>query len=229
LVIVPFRSSIMSGDEMLNIPHSYLLSDALRTANPSSSAHSSTSMRLMGSPHPFLPQALKNTITTSTSGDIHLYADSATAADESPILFLDCEGFEGSDVPRGLRARWMVNLPQKEEHVWRPHTRGSFIHSAPASFSSRLALWQNQLISRGASYRTPLRVPADPKTKASSHRSFLSLIASRGGNKPDFDWSIESSSNAFLADEDVAELKNFYSTFVSPTFHQWITPGLTLY
>jgi hypothetical protein len=47
----------------INIPHSYRLSDALRTENPSSSAHSSTRMRPMGNPRPFLPQALRSTIT----------------------------------------------------------------------------------------------------------------------------------------------------------------------
>lgn len=39
----------------------------------------------------------------STSSDIHLYADSQTAFGESAILFLDCEDFEGTDVPRSLK------------------------------------------------------------------------------------------------------------------------------
>src|SRR6266436_5244813 len=39
----------------------------------------------------------------STSSDIHLYIDSATVRDQFPIHFLDCEGFEGSDLPISLK------------------------------------------------------------------------------------------------------------------------------
>jgi hypothetical protein len=41
---------------------------------------------------------------------------------------------------------------------------------------------------------------------------FLIFNRFRGGRHLDFDWSIESSSDAFLANGDVAELKIFYST-----------------
>jgi hypothetical protein len=41
---------------------------------------------------------------------------------------------------------------------------------------------------------------------------FLIFNRFRGGRQPDFDWSIKSSSDAFLASGDVAELKIFYST-----------------
>ncbi|RMY73507.1 hypothetical protein D0863_03837 [Hortaea werneckii] len=41
-----------------------------------------------------------------TSGDVHLYADPATHAEQLPILFADCEGFEGGErIPLGARAR----------------------------------------------------------------------------------------------------------------------------
>lgn len=34
-----------------------------------------------------------------TSGDVHLYADPATAFTQLPILYADCEGLEGGEVP----------------------------------------------------------------------------------------------------------------------------------
>lgn len=39
-----------------------------------------------------------------TSGDVHLYADQRTHADQLPILYADCEGFEGGEkTPMGAR------------------------------------------------------------------------------------------------------------------------------
>lgn len=41
-----------------------------------------------------------------TSGDVHLYADASTHGERLPILYADCEGFEGGErVPVGSRAR----------------------------------------------------------------------------------------------------------------------------
>jgi hypothetical protein len=41
----------------------------------------------------------------STSSDIHLYADWRTANSDSPILFWDCEGFDGSNLPSSYLAK----------------------------------------------------------------------------------------------------------------------------
>ncbi|KAK3996362.1 hypothetical protein QBC44DRAFT_403535 [Cladorrhinum sp. PSN332] len=35
----------------------------------------------------------------STSSDVHLFADPATLREEDPMLFVDCEGFSGTDTP----------------------------------------------------------------------------------------------------------------------------------
>ncbi|CAK1357491.1 hypothetical protein CB0940_07777 [Cercospora beticola] len=41
-----------------------------------------------------------------TSGDVHLYADPTSHTEQLPILYADCEGFEGGErVPLGARAR----------------------------------------------------------------------------------------------------------------------------
>jgi hypothetical protein len=41
-----------------------------------------------------------------TSGDVHLYADPPTNSGERPVLYADCEGFEGGEkLPRGARLR----------------------------------------------------------------------------------------------------------------------------
>lgn len=46
---------------------------------------------------------------SSTSSDINLYADWKTTDSDSPILFLDCEGFEGSQLPTSLTAKTKKN------------------------------------------------------------------------------------------------------------------------
>jgi predicted acylesterase/phospholipase RssA len=55
-------------------------------------------------PSPVVGSVVNDTLPTS--GDVHLYADPATHAEQLPILFADCEGFEGGErVPLGARSR----------------------------------------------------------------------------------------------------------------------------
>lgn len=50
-----------------------------------------------------------------TSGDVHLYADPATHAEQLPILYADCEGFEGGErTPLGARARRRASTAEPE-------------------------------------------------------------------------------------------------------------------
>lgn len=57
-----------------------------------------------------------------TSGDVHLYADPATHAEQLPILYADCEGFEGGErTPLGARSRRHMTSEQeasKSAHVY---------------------------------------------------------------------------------------------------------------
>jgi hypothetical protein len=60
--------------------------------------------------------------TVPTSGDVHLYADPASHAEQLPILYADCEGFEGGErTPLGARVarRGGHNEPElsREGHV----------------------------------------------------------------------------------------------------------------
>lgn len=55
-------------------------------------------------PSPIVGSVVNDTLPTS--GDVHLYADPATHAEQLPILYADCEGFEGGErTPLGARAR----------------------------------------------------------------------------------------------------------------------------
>lgn len=55
-------------------------------------------------PAPPVGSAINDSL--ATSGDVHLYADPATHLDPLPILFADCEGFEGGErIPLGSRSQ----------------------------------------------------------------------------------------------------------------------------
>ncbi|KAF2721275.1 hypothetical protein K431DRAFT_224804 [Polychaeton citri CBS 116435] len=62
-----------------------------------------------------------------TSGDVHLYADPSTHAEQLPLLYADCEGFEGGErLPIGARARHRTNGDvgsRNGEMDWDVHTR----------------------------------------------------------------------------------------------------------
>lgn len=68
-----------------------------------------------------------------TSGDVHLYADPATHAEVLPILYADCEGFEGGErLPLGARSRKRAGSD--------PYTRET---SRLANVNSRVIEWAN--------------------------------------------------------------------------------------
>ncbi|KAH9825933.1 Patatin-like phospholipase [Teratosphaeria destructans] len=59
-----------------------------------------------------------------TSGDVHLYADPATHAEQLPILFADCEGFEGGErIPLGARAKKQLLTRDDPSRSGQVHTR----------------------------------------------------------------------------------------------------------
>ena len=148
----------------------------------------------------------------STSSDIHLYPDSVTACDESPILFLDCEGFGGSDVPRSLRAklkdskvvakrRGLVEVAYPRL-VYAFSTCVVFVTSGPLAGADDIKRRLISYASQGAS---------GSRNQGFKPSLFVVFNRFEDGSKPDFDWSIDSSSKAFLADENRAALENFYS------------------
>jgi hypothetical protein len=148
---------------------------------------------------------------TSTSSDIHLYADLATACSKSPVLFLDCEGIEGSDVPAGLawmspdvaaRRREFVNVVYPRL-VYAFSTCIVFVTSGPLAGAEEIKRRLISYASQGAS-----------GSKNQGFKPSLFVVFNRfgDGNRPNFDWSIDSSSDAFLANGNIAELKNFYGS-----------------
>lgn len=84
---------------------------------------------------PVFPSPIVGSIindTMPTSGDVHLYADPATHAEQLPILYADCEGFEGGErVPLGARSRRRANSdPEK-----RDQSKLSHVHSRPIAWA----------------------------------------------------------------------------------------------
>ena len=147
---------------------------------------------------------------SSTSSDIHLYSDPMTACDESPIHFLDCEGFEGSDVP--------ISLTMSKEDAG---DRRKFVEVAYPrllyAFSTCIVFVTSGHLAQADDVKRRLIEYASQGASGSKNQGFkpsLFVVFNRftdNDNKPNFDWSIDSSSKAFLASGDVAELNNFYS------------------
>jgi len=71
--------------------------------------------------------------TLPTSGDVHLYADPATHAEQLPMLYADCEGFEGGErTPLGARSRRRARSdPSKDDP-----SRLSHVHSRPIEWAN---------------------------------------------------------------------------------------------
>ncbi|KAK0868567.1 hypothetical protein LTR87_014099 [Friedmanniomyces endolithicus] len=82
-------------------------------------------------PSPVVGSVVNDTLPTS--GDVHLYADPATHAEQLPMLFADCEGFEGGErTPLGARSRRRARSdPTKDESA------------RPGNVHSRLIEWAN--------------------------------------------------------------------------------------
>lgn len=68
-----------------------------------------------------------------TSGDVHLYADPATHAEQLPLLYADCEGFEGGErTPLGARSRKRARSdPSKEDP-----SRFANVHARPIQWAN---------------------------------------------------------------------------------------------
>lgn len=98
-------------------------------------------------PSPVVGSVVNDTLPTS--GDVHLYADPATHAEQLPILYADCEGFEGGErVPLGARARRRVNSDLDKGQL-----------SKPANMYSRPIEWFNSEESRQREYAVTALYP----------------------------------------------------------------------
>ena len=143
----------------------------------------------------------------STSSDIHLYADSATACDESPILLLDCEGFDGTEVPFSLQVEGVTDRSLVKTAyprlVYTFSTCVVFVTSGPLGGSEDITA---QLISYA------LRGASGSRNQGFKPSLFVVFNRFDGGDSPDFDWSIEASSKAFLRHRNLARLDYFYNS-----------------
>lgn len=108
-------------------------------------------------PSPVVGSVVNDTLPTS--GDVHLYADPATHAEQLPILYADCEGFEGGErTPLGARARRRARSdPAKED--W----------NKPAHVYARPIEWANTEESRQREYAVTALYPRLLYTFSVSH------------------------------------------------------------
>ncbi|CAK3752481.1 hypothetical protein DOTSEDRAFT_168601 [Lecanosticta acicola] len=83
-------------------------------------------------PSPIVGSVVNDTLPTS--GDVHLYADPATHAEQLPILYADCEGFEGGErVPLGARSR---HRRQASDQDGRDLSTPGHVHSRPIEWAN---------------------------------------------------------------------------------------------
>jgi len=165
-----------------------------------------------GQPTPIPAPGSDDRNHTSTSGDIHLYPDPETASDTSPILFLDCEGFDGSDVPRGVRVCMDgKTAAERRKYVEVTYPRFVYAFSTCIVFVTSGPLAESDDIQRRLTSYARMGASGS-KNQGFKPSLFVVFNRFRGGRQPDFHWSIRSSSDAFLAHGDVADLKIFYST-----------------
>ncbi|KAK0628303.1 hypothetical protein B0T17DRAFT_149884 [Bombardia bombarda] len=62
----------------------------------------------------------------STSSDVHLFADPGTIYKEAPLMFVDCEGFSGTDTPIARRIQSKVNRADVAQPLRDPTLRSSY-------------------------------------------------------------------------------------------------------
>ena len=157
-------------------------------------------------PSPIPSPGMKRDNHDSTSSDIHLYPDPVTASHESPILFLDCEGFGGTDVPSSLKAEGITTrfLPENAypRLLYAFSTCIVFVTASPLAASNQI---KDSLIEH-----------AEQGARGSRNQGFkpsLFIVFNRfqDDHTQDFDWSIEISSMAFLQYDHLAVLERFYS------------------
>jgi hypothetical protein len=154
----------------------------------------------------------------STSSDINLYADWRTANSEFPILFLDCEGFEGSEAPAGLIAKAKKMASDTAAHLG---VRKSYVENAYPrfiyAFSSCIVFVTTGPLAESTKIGERLLSYASQGASGSQNQGFkpsLFVVFNRfeGGTTPNFDWTVESSTTAFLAHESLGKLKHYYET-----------------
>ena len=82
-------------------------------------------------PSPVVGSVVNDTLPTS--GDVHLYADPATHAEQLPILYADCEGFEGGErTPLGARSRRRA----RSDLVKEDNSKLANVHARPIKWAN---------------------------------------------------------------------------------------------
>ena len=142
----------------------------------------------------------------STSSDIHLYADRLTASGSFPILYLDCEGFDGAGVPLSL----------KGESVKDRRNAKNVYPRLVYAFSTCVVFVANGPLAASHDVKAQLILFAHQGARGSRNQGFkpsLFIVFNRfeGGDAGHFNWSIEASTKAFLKDDALRILNDFYS------------------
>ncbi|KAF9455871.1 hypothetical protein BDZ94DRAFT_1315735 [Collybia nuda] len=166
-------------------------------------------------PSPIPAPGAKGHNHASTSSNINLYADWKTVDDVSPILFLDCEGFEGSEVPTSLAAKAKkstgIKLGIRRNFVDNAYPRFVYAFSTCVVFVTSGPLAESADIGRKLlSYAT--QGAGGSRNQGFKPSLFVVFNRFDGGNTSNFDWSIPASMEAFLKHDQLKDLELYYET-----------------
>lgn len=85
-------------------------------------AHNANAENRAMFPSPVVGSVVNDSLPTS--GDVHLYADPSSHTEQLPILYADCEGFEGGErTPLGARSRKHAGAEPEAARPGHVHTR----------------------------------------------------------------------------------------------------------
>ena len=142
----------------------------------------------------------------STLSNIYLCPDSATSSHESPILFLHCEGVDGTDVLKaeGIATR---SLPKTAypRLLYAFSTCVVYVTSDRLASRNKIKHWLIEHAQQGAS---------GSRNQGFKPSLFIVFNCFQDDYGQDFDWTIDGTTNAFRQyDEDAwATLETFYSS-----------------
>ena len=145
----------------------------------------------------------------STSSNIHLYPDSTTASHESPILFLDCEGVNGANVPISLKAEGIStrSLPKTAypRLVYAFSTCVIYVTLDRLASRTKINHWLIEHAQQGAS---------GSRNQGFKPSLFIVFNCMQDDYGQDYDRTIDGTTNAFRQhDENAwATLETFYSS-----------------
>jgi hypothetical protein len=171
-------------------------------------------------PSPIPAPGAKEHNLSSTSSDINLYADWKSADEDAPILFLDCEGLEGSTSPIALTGKTKHTTNGDPNKSVSASVRRKFVENAYPrfvyTFSTCVVFVTSRPLGSASVIGKQLISYASSGAGGSQNQHFRPSLfvvfnRSEAGETSDFDWSISSSTKKVLEHDELKDLGLFYS------------------